>query len=97
MSKEFKRDLDRIKILLKQITPGPWFYDVGNWNVETQGDEMKHHITGEEIPYRAEVVSIGNDHDYMNIAHPEDAEFIALCRNILPELLKIVEKSNGSR
>lgn len=82
--------LSEIKGRLEKATPGPWFADLGNWQIETHCEEF----------YRAGVCDFapssrdGCDPFPKSTVDPvQDAEFIAATRDDIPFLLSLLDEA----
>jgi hypothetical protein len=75
---DFAKDLKYLQMLIPDLSEGPWFYDHGNWDVEGPRPERK-------------VIACLNPPGDIN-HNSVDGEFMALCRKLVPEILKRAKK-----
>jgi hypothetical protein len=73
-----KSDLQNLRNIIKEITPGPW----------------KSFIEGRDHTSGSNFIQTGNGCDDIEFVQVRqvDQDFIALARNILPELLEELDK-----
>lgn len=81
--------LREIEERCEKATEGPWFYDWGNWEIESRSDSS----------FRTSVCSmtpedrLSCDGQEQNpVDSSDDGEFIAHARTDIPKLLKVIEK-----
>ena len=72
-------DIDMLVRLEKKATPGPWAYDMGNWEVEKEDGRNPVCLTNNHGDDDIERLGYGHD----------DGEFIASMRNSINELLAV--------
>lgn len=90
--------LEQLKELCEKATPGPWKYDYGNWQVESEHKEFYRNVVADWCGWdERNEISKNSSIDPIN-----DFEFIAASRTAVPELIHRLEvterllKSEGS-
>lgn len=82
--------LEELKKLCQDITPGPWKYDWGNWEVE--GPPPNRYPICSMTPDNRRAPFHGQAQNHVDSG--ADGEFIAAARNMLPKLIAVAEAAS---
>lgn len=80
--------LEEIRAMLAEITPGPWKYDMGNWEVE--GPRPERHTICSMTPDDRHS-GFGENSPQNPVSSMADGAFIAMARELMPKLLAVAE------